>query len=102
MAVFEPMALSVLDVENLRQHYALTLWHWLRRFDQVADRVAEQFDARFVRMWRLYLASSMASFTTGFMQLFQVVFAPCRNNDIPWTRDHLRAGERGSAGGRRS
>jgi len=102
MSVFEPTALSVLDVENLRPHYALTLWHWLRRFDQVADRVAEQFDTRFVRMWRLYLASSMASFTTGFMQLFQIVFAPCRNNDIPWTRDHLCAVERGGAGGRRS
>jgi cyclopropane-fatty-acyl-phospholipid synthase len=102
MAVFEPRAFSVLDVENLRLHYALTLWHWLRRFDQVAERVADQFDARFVRMWRLYLASSMASFTTGFMQLFQVVFAPCRNNDIPWTREHLYAGERGTAGGRRT
>ena len=102
MAIFEPQAFSVLDVENLRLHYALTLWHWLRRFDQVADRVADQFNARFVRMWRLYLASSMAAFTTGFMQLFQVVFAPCRNNDLPWTREHLYAAERGTAGGRRS
>jgi cyclopropane-fatty-acyl-phospholipid synthase len=99
MAVFEPSAFSVLDVENLRLHYALTLLHWLRRFDQAAERIAAQFDARLVRAWRLYLASSMAGFTTGFIQLFQIVFAPARNNDIPWTRDHLYAGHRGIANG---
>jgi cyclopropane-fatty-acyl-phospholipid synthase len=102
MAVFEPSAFSVLDVENLRLHYAETLRHWLRRFEQVADRVAVQFDQRFVRAWRLYLASSLAAFTTGFMQLFQVVFAPCRNNDIPWTREHLYAAERESVNGQAS
>jgi cyclopropane-fatty-acyl-phospholipid synthase len=99
MAVFEPSAFSVLDVENLRLHYAETLRHWLRRFDQVADRVAEQFSPQFVRTWRLYLASSMAAFTSGFMQLFQVVFAPCRNNDIPWTRVRLDPAEHGTVSG---
>jgi cyclopropane-fatty-acyl-phospholipid synthase len=99
MNVIEPAALSVLDVENLRLHYAETLHHWLRRFEQVADRVAKQFDSSFVRAWRLYLASSAAAFTTGHMQLFQVVFAPAGNNDIRWTRDHVYAGARGIANG---
>jgi cyclopropane-fatty-acyl-phospholipid synthase len=45
-------------------------------------------------MWRLYLLGSRAAFTTGEMQLFQVVFAPSANNDIPMTRDHLYAPER--------
>ena len=36
----------------------------------------EMFDESFVRMWRLYLLGSRAAFTTGEMQLFQVVFAP--------------------------
>ena len=36
------------------------------------------FDEKFVRMWRLYLAGSVAAFTTGTLQLFQVVFAPGR------------------------
>ena len=34
------------------------------------------FDEKFVRMWRLYLAGSIAAFTTGTLQLFQVLFAP--------------------------
>ncbi len=44
------------------------------------------FDDAFVRAWRLYLAGSQAAFTTGSMQLFQVVFARGGNNAMPWTR----------------
>ncbi len=89
MAVFEPRAFSVLDVENLRLHYAKTLEHWLERFERHTDRVREMFDERFVRAWRLYLAGSIAAFTTGTMQLFQVSFTRARNNDLPWNRAHL-------------
>jgi cyclopropane-fatty-acyl-phospholipid synthase len=84
--VLEPQGLSVLDVENLRRHYAKTLEHWRGRFEGAADQVLKMFDETFVRAWRLYLAGSEAAFTTGSMQLFQVVFAPGTNNAIPWTR----------------
>ena len=84
--IFEPWNVSVLDVENLRLHYAETLAHWRGRFDASATEVASMFDETFVRAWRLYLAGSQAAFTTGTMQLFQVVFARGANNAIPWTR----------------
>ncbi len=84
--VLQPNEFSVLDVENLRLHYAKTLEHWRRQFEVAADTVAEMFDEVFVRAWRLYLAGSQAAFTTGAMQLFQVVFARGRSNAIPWTR----------------
>jgi cyclopropane-fatty-acyl-phospholipid synthase len=84
--VLEPWNLSVLDVENLRLHYAATLGHWRRRFDAATGEVARMFDDAFVRAWRLYLAGSQAAFTTGTMQLFQVVFARGSSNAIPWTR----------------
>jgi cyclopropane-fatty-acyl-phospholipid synthase len=87
--IFEPWDLSVLDVENLRLHYAQTLRHWLALFEGASERVRTMFDEKFVRMWRLYLAGSVAAFTTGSLQLFQVVFAPGESNDIPWTRAHL-------------
>ena len=54
------------------------------------------FDEKFVRMWRLYLAGSVAGFTTGTLQLFQVVFAPRDNNDIPLTRSSPVSGLSGS------
>jgi len=89
--IFEPWDLSILDVENLRLHYAQTLRHWLGLFEGASERVRAMFDEKFVRMWRLYLAGSVAGFTTGSLQLFQVVFAPGESNDIPWTRAHLYA-----------
>ncbi|MFZ1904200.1 MAG: cyclopropane-fatty-acyl-phospholipid synthase family protein, partial [Steroidobacteraceae bacterium] len=87
--IFEPWNFSILDVENLRLHYAQTLRHWLSLFETARDQVCAMFDDRFVRMWRLYLAGSVAGFTTGTLQLFQVVFAPGDSNDVPMTRAHL-------------
>jgi cyclopropane-fatty-acyl-phospholipid synthase len=87
--IFEPWDLSVLDVENLRLHYARTLLDWLGLFETNVDRVRGMFDEKFVRMWRLYLAGSAAAFTTGTLQLFQVLFATSRNNNVAMTRDHL-------------
>jgi cyclopropane-fatty-acyl-phospholipid synthase len=89
MDIFEPAQFSVLDVENLRLHYYKTCQHWLHRFEQVMQTVANMFDNEFVRAWRLYLAGSAASFLVGDLQLFQVVFARHDNNDVPWTRSHL-------------
>jgi cyclopropane-fatty-acyl-phospholipid synthase len=89
MQIFEPWNLSVLDVENLRLHYAQTLRDWLALYEASSDRVRAMFDERFVRMWRLYLAGSVAAFTTGTLQLFQVLFAPGESNDVPLTRAHL-------------
>ncbi|MBI5612283.1 MAG: class I SAM-dependent methyltransferase [Gammaproteobacteria bacterium] len=91
MAIFEPHEFSVLDVENLRLHYARTLEHWLWRFEKSAERIQAMFDENFVRAWRLYLAGSCAAFTTSDLQLFQVLFAPRNNNDLAWTREHLYA-----------
>ena len=87
--IFEPQEFSILDVENLRLHYARTCRAWLDRFEAAADRVAEMYDADFVRAWRLYLSGSVAAFTTGSLQLFQVVFAPGTSNAVPMTREHM-------------
>ena len=76
----------MLDVENLRLHYVKTLEHWSERFERAADQVAAMFDETFVRAWRLYLAGSQAAFSTGSMQLFQVLFARSGSNQIAWTR----------------
>ncbi|MES1981901.1 MAG: cyclopropane-fatty-acyl-phospholipid synthase family protein [Pseudomonadota bacterium] len=89
MSIFEPYNFSVLDVENLRPHYAKTLEHWLHRFEENSAQVAEMFDNEFVRSWRLYLAGSLAAFKNGGMQLFQVAFNRAGNNQIPWSRQYL-------------
>jgi len=91
LAVLEPQNYSVLDIENLRQHYAKTLEHWLARFESEFDSVVRMYGMDFARMWRLYLAGSIASFRAGNLQLFQVLFAGSRCQSIPWTREHLYA-----------
>jgi cyclopropane-fatty-acyl-phospholipid synthase len=89
MDVLEPYNFSVLDVENLRRHYAKTAAEWLKRFERSADRVASMFDDRFVRAWRLYLAGTTAAFSTGLLQLFQVTFARAEDRTMPWSRAYL-------------
>jgi cyclopropane-fatty-acyl-phospholipid synthase len=89
LEILEPWQFSVLDVENLRLHYALTLRHWLERYEQASEAVHAAFDESFVRAWRLYLAGSVAAFTTGALQLFQVLFVRPENNALPWNRAHL-------------
>ena len=88
-AIFEPFNFSIIDVENLRLHYARTLREWLARFDRAADTVRSMYDEEFVRAWRLYLAGCSAAFFANSTQLFQVVCAPSGNNEVPWTRTHV-------------
>jgi len=92
MTIFEPARLSVLDVENLRLHYARTLQHWLEHYEGAVDQVRTRFGEHFVRMWRLYLSGSIAAFQSGDLQLFQVVVAPREKSDLPRTRAHLYGG----------
>ena len=89
MEIFEPNRFSVLDVENLRLHYAKTLAHWLARYDASDEQVQKEFGEDFARAWRLYLAGSQAAFLAGGLQLFQVVFTRERNNELAATRRHL-------------
>ena len=79
--------MSVVDVENLRLHYARTLGaleRAVRRRDGTAS--ARAYGEEFRRAWELYLAGSEAAFATGWMQLFQVVFAPRESAPPFWTR----------------
>ena len=92
LPVLEPFALEIQDVENLRRHYARTLEHWLERFEKCAAEVERSTDERFVRMWRLYLASSLASFREGSSVLYQILFTRAGQRAqarLPMTRDDL-------------
>jgi cyclopropane-fatty-acyl-phospholipid synthase len=89
LSVLEPKNYSVLDVENLRMHYARTLEHWLDRFEQSRQQVAAMYDSRFVRAWRLYLAGSIAAFRQGHLQLFQILFTGSQCEPLFWTRGPL-------------
>jgi cyclopropane-fatty-acyl-phospholipid synthase len=77
----ERAGLEVLDIENLRRHYALTLDVWAERFDRNWEQVHAldpcRFDERFRRVWRTYLYGCAELFRSpiGVTHLFQIVFA---------------------------
>ena len=76
MTIFERHDFSLLDAENLRLHYALTLRHWLARFEQSRGQVLQMFDERFVRMWRQYLAGSLSAFRSRRLAVVSSCFRP--------------------------
>jgi cyclopropane-fatty-acyl-phospholipid synthase len=83
--------LNVLDVENLRLHYARTLEHWRSRFLRNYDEIkgVMGFDDRFMRTWEFYLASAEAGFHTGHLNLIQMVMTNGVRTDYPLTREFL-------------
>jgi cyclopropane-fatty-acyl-phospholipid synthase len=89
MDIFEPNDFSIVDIENLRLHYARTLMEWLARFDAQVHAVSQMYDEAFVRAWRLYLGGCAAAFLASSIQLFQVVFTHSSDNRIPMTREHV-------------
>jgi cyclopropane-fatty-acyl-phospholipid synthase len=80
---------QLMDVESLRLHYGMTLDHWSERYEKHVDQVREMYGERFVRMWRLYLRASAASFRHGGTNLHQILFSKGLNNQIALTREHL-------------
>jgi cyclopropane-fatty-acyl-phospholipid synthase len=81
--------LSLLDVENLRFHYAHTLDRWADNYDKNLEKVKQIFDEPFVRMWRLFLKASSVGFKYGTSRLYQILFSNGLNNELPLTRKHL-------------
>jgi cyclopropane-fatty-acyl-phospholipid synthase len=84
----------LLDYENLRIHYAMTLDEWWRRFEKHRTQVIKMFDERFYRMWRFWLAASSSGFRYGNLSLSQFVFTKGLRNDIPLTRDYMYASKK--------
>jgi cyclopropane-fatty-acyl-phospholipid synthase len=93
----EACGLEVVDIENLRRHYALTLDEWATRFDARWEQInaldPKQFDERFRRTWRAYLWSCAEMFRSprGSTQLFQIVFSKGNINteNYPMSRGFL-------------
>lgn len=69
----EQAGFEIRDVENLREHYAMTLNLWLKRLEARQEEVERITDAQTYRRFRLYLAATAHGFERGRLQLFQVL-----------------------------
>ncbi|CAB3887302.1 hypothetical protein LMG26689_03798 [Achromobacter animicus] len=96
--------LEDLDVENLRPHYARTLWAWSDRLEARLPDAARILGAdqgeRSLRAYRLYLAGCAMAFEHGWIALHQILAqhpATGRADELdlsadlsyPWRRDYM-------------
>ena len=96
--------LEEVDVENLRPHYARTLWAWSdaleARLPEAAQILSGPQGERSLRAYRLYLAGCAMGFEHGWIALHQVLAQPPaggRADELddpadlayPWRRDYM-------------
>jgi cyclopropane-fatty-acyl-phospholipid synthase len=70
----EEAGFEVRDVESLREHYVLTLRHWLRRLEAGRESAVQTADEVSYRVWRLYMSGSVHGFLTGRVNVHQTLF----------------------------
>ncbi|MGH7604942.1 MAG: class I SAM-dependent methyltransferase [Gemmatimonadaceae bacterium] len=90
----EAAGFEVRDVESLREHYAMTLRHWVRSLEEKTQEATALVGKHTFRVWRLYMAASANAFTTAAINVLQTLLAKpdARGRaQIPLTRDDLYA-----------
>ncbi len=85
----EEAGFEVRDVESLREHYALTLRHWVRRLETQHDAALRFVDEPTYRVWRLFMSSNAHGFRTGALNVYQALLVKPDahgRSDLPLTR----------------
>ena len=65
--------LEVRHVENLREHYALTLRRWVANLEENWDAAVREAGETRARIWRLYMAASAVNFEDNHIHVGQIV-----------------------------
>lgn len=94
LAAAEAAGFEVRDVESLREHYATTLRHWLRRLEGAQQQAVALVGEETYRIWRLNMAGCARAFATGFIGVVQTLLAKQTvegSVPLPATRAHLYA-----------
>lgn len=69
----EESGFEIRDVESLREHYALTLRHWVKNLQEHTAELLQIVSERTLRTWLLYMAGSAAAFERGDISVCQVL-----------------------------
>ncbi|MCX7893967.1 MAG: cyclopropane-fatty-acyl-phospholipid synthase family protein [Burkholderiales bacterium] len=87
--------LDAVDVESLRQHYALTTGLWAQNLERNKDEAIRLAGDKRYRIWSVYLQGCSFGFREGWMTIYQVLAAkqgPKWMNPLPLTRDYMYSG----------
>jgi cyclopropane-fatty-acyl-phospholipid synthase len=92
-------ALEVLDVENLRRHYARTCALWLANFEANQVPIRELAGDRRFRIWHVYLAGSSYAFDQDSISLYQIICGKAGRGAqaLPWSRNYMYAAQEKTA-----
>jgi cyclopropane-fatty-acyl-phospholipid synthase len=69
----EQTGFEVRDVESLREHYVLTIGHWVRRLEAHHAEARRLTDEATYRVWRLYMSGTAYRFQTGRLNVYQAL-----------------------------
>ncbi len=89
VSAIQHSGLEVRHVENLREHYALTLRAWVRNLEDQYAQAERLAGAGRARVWRLYLAGCALGFEAGEIEIHQTlaVRATAGTSGMPWRPD---------------
>jgi cyclopropane-fatty-acyl-phospholipid synthase len=90
--VAENAGFEVRDLENLREHYALTLRHWVNRLAARREEAVKASDEVTYRTWRLYMSASAYGFESGNINVNQTLLAKMTRegkSNMPFSRADL-------------
>ena len=73
ISIFQAHGFEVRHVESLREHYALTLRHWVDNLAKRFDEAVEEIGIERARVWRLYMAGSAVGFERHHLEIHQVL-----------------------------
>jgi cyclopropane-fatty-acyl-phospholipid synthase len=80
----EGAGLETRDVESLREHYAMTLRHWVRRLEDRRDEAIALVGEPTYRVWRLYMSGAAHGFANSRLSLMQALLGkPCPDGSLP-------------------
>jgi len=91
----EASGFEVRDVESLREHYAMTLRHWVRSLEEKSRDAIALVGNHTYRVWRLYMSGSAHAFATAGINVIQTLLAKpdaAGRSNIPLTRDDIYDG----------
>ncbi len=94
IAAAEGSGFEVRDVESLREHYAMTLRHWVRSLEEKIVEATQLVGYHTFRVWRLYMSASANAFAKANINIVQTLLAKPDargHSNIPLTRDDLYA-----------
>jgi cyclopropane-fatty-acyl-phospholipid synthase len=93
----ESAGFEIRDLENLREHYTLTLRRWVRRLEEHRDEAIQLAGEQTYRVWRAYMSGSAHAFKVaniGVVQLLLSRVGPDGAAKLPLTRNDIYLNQR--------